>query len=83
MAKISKEELIAKFKTYVGERTDDATIELLEDISDSVSGDEISTENLIKDAVDEVEERWRRKYIERFNGAETKEKEVTIDKLFE
>lgn len=83
MAKISKEELIAKFKTYVGERTDDATIELLEDISDSVSGDEISTENLIKEAVDEVEERWRRKYIERFNGAETKEKEVTIDKLFE
>ena len=36
MAKLSKDELIEKVKKYVGDRTDDETIEIIEDISDSI-----------------------------------------------
>ena len=33
--KLSKEELLEKVKTYVGDRSDDETLEIIEDISDS------------------------------------------------
>ena len=33
--KLSKEELLEKVKTYVGDRADDETLEIIEDISDS------------------------------------------------
>lgn len=62
--RLGKEELIAKVRGYIGERTDDESISLIEDITDSF--DE-STDNL-----DEIErlrtenEDLRKKYIERF-----------------
>lgn len=65
--KLKKEELVTKFKEYAGERTDDATISLLEDISDSVSDDEVDVTEYEKKLKD-LDETWRKKYIERFNG---------------
>lgn len=35
MARLSREELISKFNAYAGERQDEETLSLLEDISDS------------------------------------------------
>ena len=40
MAKLSKDELIEKVRKYVGDRKDDETIEIIEDISDSIDSSE-------------------------------------------
>lgn len=60
MAKLSKDELIEKVKKYVGDRTDDETIEIIEDISDSYDADEW------KQKYEENDKMWRDKYISRF-----------------
>lgn len=79
--RLTKEELIEKFKNYAGEDvTSDAAIELLEDISDSV---EVETE-VEKEGeggedwetkYKELDESWRKKYAERFSEPGDKEKE--------
>ena len=63
--KLSKEELLEKVKTYVADRTDDETISLIEDISDSmeVADDD---ENW-KEKFEELDNQWREKYIARFS----------------
>lgn len=63
MAKLSKEELIEKIKKYVGDRTDDETIEIIEDISDSIDS---SDADEWKQKYEENDKMWRDKYISRF-----------------
>ena len=63
MAKLSKDELIEKIKKYVGDRTDDETIEIIEDISDSI--DSSDADNW-KQKYEENDKMWRDKYISRF-----------------
>lgn len=63
MAKLSKDELIEKVKKYVGDRTDDETIEIIEDISDSI--DSSDADNW-KQKFEENDKMWRDKYISRF-----------------
>lgn len=63
MAKLTKNELIEKVRKYVGDRTDDETIEIIEDISDSIDssdGDEW------RQKFEENDKMWRDKYISRF-----------------
>lgn len=63
MAKLSKDELLEKVRTYVGDRTDDETLAIIEDISDSFDssdGDEW------KQKYEENDKMWRNKYISRF-----------------
>lgn len=69
--KLSKEELLEKVKTYVGDRADDETIEIIEDISDSFESSEsaekiekIKTEYETKLA--NLDNEWREKYKARF-----------------
>lgn len=63
MAKLSKDELIEKIKKYVGDRTDDETIEIIEDISDSIdSSDADEWQQKFK----ENDKMWRDKYVSRF-----------------
>lgn len=63
--KLSKEELIEKVKAYVGDRTDDETISLIEDISDSM---EIVDDGVNwKEKFEELDNEWREKYIARFS----------------
>ena len=69
--KLSKEELLEKVKTYVGDRADDETIEISEDISDSFEGSEsaeevekLKTEYETKLA--NLDNEWREKYKARF-----------------
>lgn len=63
MAKLSKDELIEKVKQYVGDRTDDETIEILEDISDSIDS---SDADEWRHKFEENDKMWRDKYISRF-----------------
>lgn len=70
MAKLSKDELTEKVRKYVGDRTDDETIELIEDISDSI---DTSDADEWKQKYEENDKMWRDKYISRFVG--TKEDE--------
>ena len=63
MAILSKDELIEKVKKYVGDRTDDETIEIIEDISDSI--DSSDADNW-KQKFEENDKMWRDKYISRF-----------------
>lgn len=65
MAKLSKDELIEKIKKYVGDRTDDETIEIIEDISDSIDS---SDADEWKQKYEENDKMWRDKYISRFLG---------------
>lgn len=63
MAKLSKDELIEKVRKYVGDRKDDETIELIEDISDSIDS---SGADEWKQKFEENDKMWRDKYISRF-----------------
>lgn len=63
MAKLSKDELIEKVRKYVGDRQDDETIEIIEDISDSIDSSEADD---WKKKYEENDKMWRDKYISRF-----------------
>lgn len=80
--RLTKEELIEKFKNYAGEDvTSDAAIELLEDISDSVEVEKEETEEGEggedwEAKYKELDESWRKKYAERFSEPGDKEEET-------
>lgn len=63
MAKLSKDGLIEKVKKYVGDRTDDETIEIIEDITDSIDS---SDADEWKKKYEENDKMWRDKYVSRF-----------------
>lgn len=63
MAKLSKDELIEKVRKYVGDRNDDETIEIIEDISDSIDPSDADD---WKRKYQENDKMWRDKYISRF-----------------
>lgn len=77
MAKLSKDVLLEKVKNYVGDRTDDETLGLIEDISDSMnSSDADEWEQRYKDN----DKMWRNKYISRFFEKNDDEiKDLTIE----
>ena len=87
--KLSKEELLEKVKAYVGDRTDDETISLIEDISDSM---EVTYDEKWKEKYEELDNQWREKYIARFSEPSMVKDDViepepletnTFDDLFE
>lgn len=63
MAKLSKDELLEKVRTYVGDRTDDETLAIIEDISDSFDS---SDADEWRQKFEENDKMWRDKYISRF-----------------
>lgn len=63
MAKLTKNELLEKIRKYVGDRTDDETIEIIEDISDSIDSFDVDE---WKQKFEENDKMWRDKYISRF-----------------
>ena len=71
MAKLSKDELIEKVKKYVGDRTDDETIEIIEDITDSI---DTSDADEWRQKYEENDKMWRDKYIARFLDKNEEEK---------
>lgn len=101
MSVLSRDELLEKIRALLGERTDDEAITFIEDVTDTY--DSMSdaksgyTEDEVTAKVNEVEEKWRKKYRDRFFGnggdddddvddpddSNTNTEEVTIDDLFE
>lgn len=71
MARLTRDELIEKVRKYVGDRTDDETIEIIEDISDSIDS---SDDDEWRQKFMENDKMWRDKYISRF--LEKKEDEL-------
>lgn len=71
MAKLTKDDLIEKVRKYVGDRTDDETIEIIEAISDSIDS---SDADEWRQKYEENDKMWRDKYISRF--LEKKEDEL-------
>lgn len=76
MARLTRDELIEKVRKYVGDRTDDETIEIIEDISDSIDS---SDADEWRQKFEENDKMWRDKYISRF----LEKKEDELDTLTE
>lgn len=76
MAKLSKEELLTKVRAYVGDRTDDETIEIIEDISDSFDSNDVDE---WKQKYEENDKMWRDKYISRFYDKKEEEFETPTE----
>lgn len=76
MAKLSKDELIEKVKKYVGDRTDDETIEIIEDITDSI---DTSDADEWKRKYEENDKMWRDKYVSRFFDKKEKDLETPTE----
>ena len=79
MAKLSKDVLLERVKNYVGDRTDDETLTLIEDISDSMDSADADE---WKQKYKENDKMWRDKYISRFfekNDDEIKDPTIEDD----
>ena len=88
----TKDEIMEEIRAYIGDRSDDQTIALVENISDTI--DDYAAHGDYDNKLMAVEEAWRRKYIDRFmNGGENKSdvettedeektEEITIDDLY-
>lgn len=92
----TKDEIMEEIRAYIGDRDDDQTIALVENISDTI--DDYAAHGDFDKKLMAVEAEWRRKYIDRFmNGGENKNEvefektddgekdnaeEITIDDLY-
>lgn len=73
MAVLSRDELISKVSAYIGERNDDESISLLEDITDTFNVDGEDWKKKYEDN----DIAWRKRYRERFeNGNQVRKDEV-------
>lgn len=68
MAVRTTEEILESIKTRVGESTEDADLEFLEDVTDTLSDLKSKTESQEdwKTKYEENDKRWREKYRDRF-----------------
>lgn len=73
----TKDEIMEEIRRYIGDRSDDQTIALIENISDTI--DDYAAHSDYDEKLMAVEAEWRRKYIDRFmNGGENKS-EVKVE----
>lgn len=74
----TKDEIMEEIRAYIGDRADDETIALVENISDTI--DDYAAHGDYDEKLTAVEAEWRRKYIDRFmNGGENKT-DVKVEK---
>ena len=77
----TKDEILNAIREFVGENTDDATLQLLEDVDDTFADFANKTENSEdwKAKYEANDEEWRKKYRDRFfgNDEEVSETEPT------
>lgn len=87
----TKDEIMEEIREYIGDRSDDQTIALVENISDTI--DDYAAHGDYDERLMAVEAEWRRKYIDRFMSGgdnrsdgktedEEKTEEITIDDLY-
>lgn len=74
MAKVTKDELLKKFNDFIGENATDEALSIMEDISDSMDGVDVSalqtTIDELNKKVTDVENEWREKYRQRFMSSD-------------
>ena len=68
----TKEEMLAELKEYIGDRTDDETVSLVENVTDTLS--DMEKNGNAEARVKEVDDMWRAKYMERFFDGDKEEK---------
>lgn len=81
----SKDEILSAIREFVGENTDDATLQLLEDVDDTFAEfNKTSEENEDWKAKYEMNDaEWRKKYRDRFFGTEEVQDEPTTEEVVE
>lgn len=67
----TKDEIMKEIRAYIGDRSDDQTIALVENISDTI--DDYAAHGDYDTKLMAVEEEWRKKYMERFFGGDKEE----------
>lgn len=81
--RLSKDELIAKVKAYTGDRTDDETLTLIEDVTDTITGVDVNWEEKYNDLAKKYKDRFTESGVEEKETEEPEEKEdIKIDDLF-
>ena len=79
MSVLSKADLLEKLKSRIGEDTSDETIQLIEDVTDTIN----DYDNKTKDSTNweekykENDKMWRQKYKDRFFNTPAKEEEAS------
>lgn len=68
----TKDEIMEEIRAYIGDRSDDQTIALVENISDTI--DDYAAHGDYDTKLMAVEEKWRKKYMERFFEGDKEEK---------
>ena len=68
----TKDEILAEIKAYIGDRTDDETVSLVENLTDTLS--DMEKNGNAEARVKEVDDMWRKKYMERFFEGDKEEK---------
>lgn len=76
MAKLTRDELLEEVKAYVGDRTDDETIGIIEDISDSFDTSDVDE---WKKKYEDNDKMWRDKYVSRFYDKKEEELETPTE----
>lgn len=74
--KLKKEELLEELKKYTGERTDDETLKLIEDVSDTVDTDGNGED--VKDwkaAYDDLAKKYKERFTEKVEEKTEEEKD--------
>lgn len=86
----TKDEILNAIREFVGENTDDATLQLLEDVDDTFADFANKTENSEdwKAKYEANDEEWRKKYRDRFFGndeevSETEPTEEVVEEVEE
>lgn len=84
MSVLSREEILSRVQTIIGENTDDDSLAFVEDITDTLTDMENRANGGGEDWKTKYEQNdaeWRRKYKERFfNGASKEEEEEEDEK---
>lgn len=73
----TKDEILAEIKAYIGERTDDETVSLVENVTDTLS--DMEKNGNAEARVKEVGDMWRAKYMERFFDGDKEEKNTEVE----
>lgn len=77
----TKEEMLAEIKAYIGDRTDDETLSLVENVTDTLS--DMEKNGNAETRVKEVEDMWRAKYMERFFDGDKEKKNIEVEEYEE
>lgn len=75
MAVLTKQQILDALKEYIGDRTDDNSLKLTEDINDTLADYESKTADQTswKKKYEDNDAEWRKKYRDRFFSGESNE----------